>query len=173
MFYGSFVCIFLRKIFLPEILAISTFIQSAQWVRNRIHCVPPPVTSLPWFGTAPLHVIRVGGSPGPPINSLLVLGDTLHSSGPSKNKLGNAYPILDTRISALWLCVSMTLSRSGHSPWILKRDGLETSVQRPISINRKTKKISFYVFFFSILQKCKQINKNYKSFVNLKKKSDF
>ena len=60
------------------------------------------------------------------------------------------YPILDTRI---YVCLSVCVSRSGYPSWILKRDGLESSVQRLISSIGKTKKIkqkSWQRFFLDI-----------------------
>ena len=51
------------------------------------------------------------------------------------------YLILDTRISDCLSFVLWTLSRSDLTPLILKRGGLESSGQRQISSNGKTKGI--------------------------------
>ena len=51
--------------------------------------------------------------------------------------------------------VDVCMSRSGYTPWIQKRGGLESSGQRLISSFGKTQKIAF---FFSFLQKISSSN---------------
>ena len=52
-------------------------------------------------------------------------------------------PILEWRSTVLLLLL-LCMSHLGYPPWILKRGGLESSGQKPISSFGETKKIAFF-----------------------------
>ena len=70
------------------------------------------------------------------ITSLCLLAASSYDGSVNIRGLDYKYHILYTRISC---------SGSGYPPWILKRDGLESSGQRLISSIAKTNKIKFFL----------------------------
>ena len=77
-----------------------------------------------------------------PVPTKLVIHSPIKNTSPMVHDMKYVYPILNTRIS-VFPPYSFVRYAQGIPPWILKRDWRETSGQRLISLDSKTKRMKY------------------------------